>query len=288
MGTGWKRYIDVTSGQRPRALYLDAVSRFDRPQTAVDLGCGAGNESTDLLRRGWEVLAVDSDPAAIDSVKRRAGADSAKLSTRIAEFADLELPERHFVHAGFSLFFAAPTQFPRLWATIMQALPSGGRFAGQLLGERDDWATEPELTVHNAGQIAALCAGFMVERHTETAQAGPSLAGPKFWHLHELILRKVLPGVRPDEHGGGRRGDGVHRVARVAVPRRCSVTAIMMASRTGSHSGVEDAHPNHTIHSREHGAGSAMPAGSSVHGQTIRPACAARRLSRGHGADRPG
>jgi SAM-dependent methyltransferase len=40
----------------------------------IDVGCGAGRNLVYLLRQGWEVFGVDSDPAAIASVRRLAAA----------------------------------------------------------------------------------------------------------------------------------------------------------------------------------------------------------------------
>jgi SAM-dependent methyltransferase len=58
----WTKYYEAQLGRAPRPLYLDAVARFDRPGRAVDLGCGDGTESLDLLARGWRVYAVDRNP----------------------------------------------------------------------------------------------------------------------------------------------------------------------------------------------------------------------------------
>ena len=68
----WSGYVAQTTGTPPRPLYQRAVALFDTPGTAVDLGCGAGNETLDLLNRGWSVHAVDSSEAAIQTVTDRA------------------------------------------------------------------------------------------------------------------------------------------------------------------------------------------------------------------------
>jgi len=70
----WSGYVSKTTGTPPRPLYQRAVALFDHPGAAVDLGCGAGNETLDLLQRGWSVHAVDSSEAAIRTVTDRAGA----------------------------------------------------------------------------------------------------------------------------------------------------------------------------------------------------------------------
>jgi tellurite methyltransferase len=46
--------------------------RITRGMTVLDAGCGAGRNLVYLLRSGFDVLAADGDPAAIDNVRRLA------------------------------------------------------------------------------------------------------------------------------------------------------------------------------------------------------------------------
>jgi tellurite methyltransferase len=46
--------------------------RIARGMTVLDAGCGAGRNLVYLLRAGFDVLAADGDPAAIESVRRLA------------------------------------------------------------------------------------------------------------------------------------------------------------------------------------------------------------------------
>jgi len=69
---GWTRYYDA-AGVDPRPTVLAALERFDRESPgarfAVDLGCGTGRDTLELLRRGWRVLAIDSQAEAIERAK---------------------------------------------------------------------------------------------------------------------------------------------------------------------------------------------------------------------------
>jgi len=62
--TEWSRYYDAVSDD-PRETLLDALDRFDAPGVAADLGCGTGRDTVELLRRGWQVVAIDSEEEAI-------------------------------------------------------------------------------------------------------------------------------------------------------------------------------------------------------------------------------
>jgi hypothetical protein len=83
------------------------------------------------------VLAADAEPAGLALLRARiAPAAAGAVRVLCASLAEADLPSAHLIHAGFSLPFCAPRQFPALWARIGRALAPGGVFAGQLLGTR--------------------------------------------------------------------------------------------------------------------------------------------------------
>ncbi|MGQ9869558.1 hypothetical protein [Leptodesmis sp.] len=44
---------------------------MDSSRVAVDLGCGDGRDTVELLRRDWQVLAIDGEPQAIARLLER-------------------------------------------------------------------------------------------------------------------------------------------------------------------------------------------------------------------------
>jgi trans-aconitate methyltransferase len=190
--SAWTEYYRKTEGRPPRPTLLDALGRFAAPGFAVDLGCGDGRDTIELLRRGWPVLAIDSEPAALARLAARADLPAANaLETRVARFEDAAWPPADLVNASFALFFCAACDFPALWKKIVASLKPGGRFAGQLLGERDSWAGRRHIVVHDGVALERLLADLAVERHEieETDSVTPR-GEAKHWHLHHLVLRK--------------------------------------------------------------------------------------------------
>jgi tellurite methyltransferase len=193
----WAGFYRWTLGRPPRELLLRALDHIDwegkvrRKRTAIDVGCGAGNDSLELLRRGWKVRAIDRESAALELLSRRVPPRRrSALSLQSSSMEELVLPAADLIYASFSLPFCAPEAFPRLWATLRKSLVPGGHFAGQLFGDHDEWAGKRPMTFHTLRQVHALTRGFRVELLRETVEEGRSFEGPKHWHYFDLILEK--------------------------------------------------------------------------------------------------
>ena len=193
----WRAFYRWTAARPPRELLLrtlDHISwegRGRKRRRAIDLGFGAGTDTLELLKRGWQVLAVDGQKDAADFLNRRAPPRlRPNLTTLVAQMEALELPPADLVYASYSLPFCSPEKFPPLWARIRRALRPGGHFAGQLFGNRDEWYGERPMTFHTLRQVRSLTRGYKVELLRETVEDGRAFDGPKHWHLYDLILEK--------------------------------------------------------------------------------------------------
>lgn len=196
----WPSYFEVVAGKPPRETLTDALARFEREglpdaagaPLAVDLGAGEGRDTAELLRRGWRVLAIDGHPDAIRRMRGRADlVRRDRLEIRYAPFEGLDLPPAFLVNASFSLPFCPPGHFDALWRTIVGAIEPGGRFAGQLFGDRDDWAPIPDRSHHTRAQAEALFEGFEIELFHEGEDDGKdALQNPKHWHRFDIVARR--------------------------------------------------------------------------------------------------
>lgn len=190
----WPAYYAGTGGRPPRPTLLAALDRFDaaEPRFAVDLGCGSGRDAVELLRRGWSVLAIDAEPEAIRTLEARPDLPAAgRLATRLARFEDADWPDADLVNASFALPLCPPAHFPALWERIVRRLKPGGRFAGQLFGEHDDFAGRPGVTTHTRAAAAGLLAPLAVELFREEEEDSITPRGrPKHWHIFHIVARK--------------------------------------------------------------------------------------------------
>ena len=205
MSRPWSRYY-AAAGQDPRETLLAALERFDaegRAGLAVDLGCGTGRDTFELLRRGWRVLAIDAQSEALELLREREEARSAgeRLQTEVASFVEATWPEADLVTSSFSLPFCPPDRFPDMWARIVASLRPGGRVCGQLFGDRDEWATREgreegwssptPMTFHTREEVEQLLDGLDVEELNEVDEDGATAIGDrKHWHLFHVVARK--------------------------------------------------------------------------------------------------
>jgi hypothetical protein len=94
------------------------------------------------------------------------------------------------VFASFSLPFCRPDAFPTLWERLRSCLRPGGRFVGELFGDRDSWASDPEMTFHDIDAAKTLFHGLEVETFEEEEEDGDAFDGPKHWHVFHVIARR--------------------------------------------------------------------------------------------------
>lgn len=200
----WPDYFDAIAGLPPRDTLLHALSLFDAepragaaPRLALDLGCGAGRDALELLRRGWRVVAVDGSVEGVARMLRDAPPEARpRLTAVVAPLERLDLAAfaptgADLVNASFSLPFVPPASFGAVWASIVRALAPGGRFAGQLFGDRDEWRVIPGRSHHTREEAEALLGVFDAERFEEVEKDGKDAFGdPKHHHVFHVVARR--------------------------------------------------------------------------------------------------
>jgi len=102
---------------------------YTKKKQALDLGCGMGNFSIELLSLGWDVIAIDKQPIAIELLKTKAcQSDKTCLETKrlTAEVATVEsygFPTAvNIIIVSDILPYCNPTQLRNIWNKIYSAL----------------------------------------------------------------------------------------------------------------------------------------------------------------------
>jgi tellurite methyltransferase len=196
----WARYYAVTVDRPAWDTVRLAIERFAAEpagagveRLAVDLGCGAGRDARALLRAGWSVLAIDREPGAIATLETATAADlRPALRTLVADVGEVDIPPCHLVNANLILPFLAPGAFWATWDRILTALPTGGRLAAMLFGDRDGGAGDPTMTHPSPDAIRSRLVEFdlvyWIDREDDSETA---LGEPHHFHRIELVARRI-------------------------------------------------------------------------------------------------
>ena len=192
---GWAAYYDKLRDRPPRKTLLAALDAFGVTPPgalALDLGCGDGRDATELLRRGWRVVAVDAEPEALRQLQARPLPPNSDGTPVVARFEEVPIPlGTLLVNSSFAMPPCEPQAFHALWDRIREGLPSGGRFSGQWYGPRDSWVDRPGITFLRRGEALALLEGLELEMFEEEEADGVAPRGKsKHWHIFHIVARK--------------------------------------------------------------------------------------------------
>ena len=199
--THWPDYYEVTAERPSWTTTKTAAEAFgehpdDGPRFAVDLGCGAGRDSRELLRRGWRVLATDMTPEGIATLRSLTpDADLERLSTEVSVLSKFRIPPCDLVNANLILPFQPAADYAAVWERIRAAIPVGGRFSGMLFGHKDQAADDPGMTCPTPEVIRSFLDGFEIELWNEKEEDGQTALGDDHhFHLIEVVaVRRGLP-----------------------------------------------------------------------------------------------
>jgi SAM-dependent methyltransferase len=124
----WQRYH---AANRPPWLPYDDLLAEEaaklKPGRALEVACGEGSDALHLASLGFDVVAVDVAPAAVEITAQRAASAGLKIRTLEADATVLRLRERfQFIYMGF---LALPDQEQRdTLSRLTEHLEPGGVF----------------------------------------------------------------------------------------------------------------------------------------------------------------
>ncbi len=196
----WENYYQNTLNiSDPHKTLLLAQKYFQLENkiggVAADLGAGTGRDTLFLLQQGWDVLALDAEQLSIDIILNRVDVSYLNsLEVMVIPFSEMILPaELDLINASYSLPFCKPQDFSQCWRKIIDHLAIGGRFSGQFFGEKDEWATNPDLTIHSYEKMLQLFEDQFVIEYLQIEDGFIPCANGKMkhWHVYHLVAKKI-------------------------------------------------------------------------------------------------
>ena len=115
----WRQYYQEKLNHPPREFVINALNAIPEPKgdaVALDLGCSVGHETLALLEKGYDVIAIDSQPEAFDIMLRRPEIQkfNGHIATIVSRFEKLDyaaLPDLDLIVAAYALPFTSPDRF---------------------------------------------------------------------------------------------------------------------------------------------------------------------------------
>lgn len=89
--TPWERYASSAAASIATLLDREENERSRPLGRALDLGCGRGQYTPELARRGWQALGIDNVPAAIETATRGAPSGATYVVGDVTELRPAQL-----------------------------------------------------------------------------------------------------------------------------------------------------------------------------------------------------
>jgi len=183
----WTKYQLDNLGKAPSELLVDFLDKY-RVKKAIDLGCGSGNDSVYMLKKGIKVLCVDQQLEQTFITDRLTDKEKSQVTFLECSFEDISLPKTELITANFSIPFCLPTYFDRLWKEIYNSIVDNGYFVGQLFGDRDDWSIRKNISTFSKEEVLKLLESYNILKFEEVEYIRDS--DNKKWHYFNIVAQK--------------------------------------------------------------------------------------------------
>lgn len=183
----WSNYQNDTYNNDVSKLLIKFLDEYNITN-AVDLGCGAGNETVYMIKRGIEVTSCDKQLNKVLILNRLNEEEKEKIKFIEVDFVNINIPKTQCVCAFFSIPFCNPNEFASLWNKIYNAIDEGGYFVGQLFGDRDSWANNKDINTFSIDVVKRYLKKYKILSFEEVEYVRES--DNKKWHFYNIIAKK--------------------------------------------------------------------------------------------------
>ncbi len=115
-------YYKNTENNLPHPLVKKFIEINIKPLKAIDLGCGAGSNTTYLIKNGWEVLAIDKEDTEQIISSKLDDAEIKRFRFELQTFENIKLEKTNLLVANFSIPFCNKNYFYKFWNKITDSI----------------------------------------------------------------------------------------------------------------------------------------------------------------------
>lgn len=184
----WKKYQSDTYENKVNSLLIEFLDKY-KINTAIDLGCGCGNESVYLLKKDIKVVCIDSLLNKSYILDRLGSDEVENVSFIESSFEEVNLPKTDALMAFFSIPFCPPDKFDLLWDKIYECIEKDGYFVGQLFGNRDAWRHRKDINTFSIKTAKKYLERYEVLKFEEVEYVSEN--HNKKWHFYNIIAKKI-------------------------------------------------------------------------------------------------
>jgi SAM-dependent methyltransferase len=230
-------------------LWRELAAR--NPGPILEIGAGTGRVALELARAGHVVTALEREPALLDALRRRPGAERAR--TVCADARGVELPQAHFalclVPMQMIQLLSGPSERARFLSRVRATLRRGGLLACAVLARVDPFACASEeagpapetvridglLYTSRATRVAVGRTQIVIERERRILEprgrSSPNTLAPSRTRLlrveHNVVgLERLSP--RTLQREGGAAGMRVEPVREVSATEDHTGSTVVM------------------------------------------------------------
>lgn len=185
----WTNYQNKTYGDEACKLIIDFLDKY-KVDSAIDLGCGSGNETVYMVKNGIKVLAIDRQLNQDFILNRLSDSEKQLISFKESSFENVELPKTKLLTAFFSIPFCNPNNFDELWTKIYNSIEDNGYFVGQLFGDRDAWNVVESINTFSIDKVKEYLKNYNIIKLEEIEYVRES--DNKKWHFYDIIAQKKV------------------------------------------------------------------------------------------------
>ena len=184
----WSHYQSGTLNDEVATLLKDFMDNYSDYNNVVELGCGAGNETVYMIKKGYNVVAIDRQLNPNFILDRLTEEEKNRVTFIEKDFSELEIPKCDCLTAFFSIPFCKQDYFNNLWNNIYESLNDNGYFVGQLFGDRDAWNVVDWVNTFSKEQVLKYLDKYEVLKFEEVEYIRES--DNKKWHYFDIIAKK--------------------------------------------------------------------------------------------------
>ena len=131
-----QKYYENTENALPHPMVKKFINMNIKPKNAVDLGCGAGRDTIELLKNNWKVLSIDKEDTESIIREQLNQKESENFKFEKCFFGEMNLPKVNLIVANFSLPFSKKEFFNDIWKNITNSLSNERLFCWKFLWKK--------------------------------------------------------------------------------------------------------------------------------------------------------